>query len=452
MTEVSTQRLDAGTSEAQQRRVAGSLRAAGLRAGDRMVLAVPACAELLSAAIGAARAGIVPVMLNPALTPAEMAELIDDADPAAVVDSRAALADLLEGPPDDLAEVPRCRPMHYTSGTTGRPKGVWSGVLSDEDAVALFADEADLWGFGADDVHLVCSPLYHSAPLRFSTAVLLRGGSVVVLGRFDPAAVVDVVNTHQPTTAFMVPTHLQRLTASADGPAALDGADLSSFRLLAHAGEPCPGSLKREVMDRFPAGAVWEFYGSTEGQFTVCSPEEWLARPGTVGRARPGRRLEVEDGVIWCEAPSFAAFSYWRDDDKTASAWRGRPGGARAFSVGDLGRLDDDGYLWVDGRRDDLIISGGVNVYPAEVEAALSSVPGVVEIAVFGVADARWGQRVCAAVIGSADPEELRRRAAVSLAGYKRPKDIYVVDDLPRTGTGKVRRARVAAFLGLEPA
>ena len=134
---------------------------------------------------------------------------------------------------------------------------------------------------------------------------------------------------------------------------------------------------------------LWEFYGSTEGQFTVCSPEEWMARPGTVGRARAGRTLSVdEDGTIWCRAPHFARFSYWRDPAKTDAAWKDG-----SFSVGDLGRIDNDGYLFLDGRRDDLIISGGVNVYPAEVEAVLSEVAGVGDLAVFGLPDDRWGQR-----------------------------------------------------------
>jgi long-chain acyl-CoA synthetase len=204
--------------------------------------------------------------------------------------------------------------------------------------------------------------------------------------------------------------------------------------------------LKRQAIDAFPSGAVWEFYGSTEGQFTACSAGEWLARPGTVGRARPHRRLATDaDGTIWCDVPEYARFAYWRDPERTAQAWRGS-----AFTVGDLGRLDDDGYLFLDGRRDDLVISGGVNVYPAEVEQALAAVPGVEEVAVFGVADERWGQRVCVAVVGDVDPELVRSTAAERLAPFKRPKDVYVVASLPRTSTGKLRRGALARQLGLE--
>jgi long-chain acyl-CoA synthetase len=154
--------------------------------------------------------------------------------------------------------------------------------------------------------------------------------------------------------------------------------------------------------------------------------------------------LEVDDdGLIWCHAPAFARFEYWRDPERTKAAWRGD-----AFTVGDLGHLDD-GYLFIDSRRDDLIISGGVNVYPAEVENVLSGLAGVTDVAVFGAPDERWGQRVCAAVVGDVRPEAVVEHARTHLAAYKCPKDVYFVDDLPRTGTGKVRRSKLAGELGL---
>jgi long-chain acyl-CoA synthetase len=159
-----------------------------------------------------------------------------------------------------------------------------------------------------------------------------------------------------------------------------------------------------------------------------------------------------DDGTVWCRPPGFGKFRYWDDPAKTAAAWRDG-----FFTVGDLGRMDGDGYLYLDGRRDDLIISGGVNVYPAEVEAVLVGVPGVAELAVFGLPDDRWGQRVCAAVVpgpgggpssGGRLVEALQARATVELAGYKRPKQYVVLDELPRTATGKVQRNLIPALVG----
>jgi long-chain acyl-CoA synthetase len=150
---------------------------------------------------------------------------------------------------------------------------------------------------------------------------------------------------------------------------------------------------------------------------------------------------------VWCEAPGFARFEYWRDPEATEQAWKGN-----AFTVGDLGRLDDEGYLFLDGRRDDLVITGGVNVYPAEVEAVRSEVAGVTQVAVFGVADDDWGQRVCAAVVGTAPEGSLRAHAKDRLAPYKRPKQYFTVEDLPHTTTGKLRRGALASWLGLDPA
>jgi len=223
------------------------------------------------------------------------------------------------------------------------------------------------------------------------------------------------------------------------------------------AGAPCPTPLKQAAIEVFGEGVVWEFYGSTEGQFTACSAGEWLERPGTVGRARPQRSLSIDDdGTIWCEVPSYGRFEYWRDEHKTAASWRrAQPGSdaSGAFTAGDLGRLDGSGYLYLylDGRRDDLVVTGGVNVYPAEVEQVLAAVPGVAEVAVFGVDDERWGQRVCAAVVGDVDPSVVTAYARQYLAGYKRPKDVVVVDELPRTTTGKLQRGRVVRSAGLEP-
>lgn len=446
MVEAAVWRVTPQETDHLAQRAAGALVTAGVGRGDRIVLSVPSSPALLGAVVGALRAGIVPVVLNPSLTAAERDPIVADADPRLVITGAATLDGLLASEaaalPVDLAPVPLGRPMHYTSGTSGRPKGVWSGVMDEADALAMYEDEADTWQLGSSDVLLICSPLHHSAPVRFAVAAWLRGADVVLVSPFDAHAVAHAIEEHRPTVAFLVPSHLQRLFALPDEHAP----DLSSFRLVAHAGERCAESLKRRAIDAFGDGVVWEFYGSTEGQFTVCSPDEWLARPGTVGRARAGRTLTVDaGGQVWCHAPRWARFEYWNDAEKTAAAWRDG-----AFTVGDLGRLDGDGFLFLDGRRDDLVISGGVNVYPAEVEAVLGAAAGVREVAVFGAPDERWGQRVCAAVVGDgvrvADLEELARQR---LAPYKRPKQYLVVDDLPRTSTGKVRRSAIAEALGL---
>jgi long-chain acyl-CoA synthetase len=434
---VSVPVVRAAGNERDQRRAAAALRTAGLRPGDRLLVSAASSPALLAVVLGALRTGVVPVVLDPALPAAERAALAEDADPG--LDVGAEPERLLTGPGEaELADVPLARPMHYTSGTTGRRKGVWSGVLDGDDARALAAEEIGLWGFGPTDRHLVLSPLHHSAPLRFAVHTLLAGGEVLLPGPFDAARAARVVTAERPTTTFCVPTHLQRLLAHGD-------VDWTSFRRLVHAGAPCPEPLKRAVLAALPEGSVWEFYGSTETQFTVCSPEDWLAHPGSVGRARPGRRLETDErGQLWCAVPRWARFEYWRAPDKTAAARRGD-----LVTVGDLGRVDEDGTVWLDGRREDLVISGGVNVYPAEVEAVLDAHPDVVESAVVGVPDDEWGQRVVAAYVGAADPAELATWARERLAPAKRPKSLHPVGELPRTSTGKVRRLDLPGVLGL---
>ncbi len=410
---------------------------ADLRPGDRVALRLPGSTAYVEVVTGLLAGGVFPVPLDPRLTAAELEPILADVAPRLVVDDPAELERLHSAYPVGL---PLGRPMHVTSGTTGRPKSVFSGLLEPGAAEALVAEERDLWGFRSDDVNLVLSPIHHSAPLRFAMGTLLAGGRLIFGGRFDPGRVTRLIAAERPTTMFCVPTHLQRLFARWDD---ADVPDLSSFRLVAHAGAACPPDVKRRLLDLFPAGTTWEFYGSTEGQFTACRSEEWLARPGTVGRARPGRALAVdEDGTIWCRVPEHARFSYFGAPEKTAAAWRETLDGP-AFTVGDLGRLDDDGYLTLDGRREDLVISGGVNVYPVEVENALREHPGVDDVAVYGVPDVDWGQRVCAAVVGSATEAELTAYARQRLSPPKRPKSWRFVDDLPRTATGKVIRGRL---------
>ena len=454
--------LHTADAEDRQRRAAGALRAHGCREGDRVAFALGSSADLICAVLGAARSGLIPVLLNATLTAAERDTLADDAGATVCIFDRRALEHLVHGDDEaaELARYPLTRPMHYTSGTTGRPKGVTTGIWDDATARQVYEDEASVWHFDPKDLHLVCSPMYHTVSIRFSSCTLLAGGSIAILSRFDAATALDVLRRLRPTTAFLVPTHLQRiLQLPGLGPTER----FDSLRLLAHAGAPCPESVKRATMERAAPGVVWEFYGSTEAQYTVCSPDQWLERPGSVGRARPGRRLSIDpvdpvavdaavdaavdrSGTIWCDLPEFARFSYWGDPEATRQAWRGP-----ACTVGDLGRLDPDGYLYLTGRRHDLIISGGVNVYPAEVENVLAAVDGVREVAVFGLPDEQWGQRVCVAYVADSQAAEGALRAAASsrLAPYKRPKSYFPAPDLPHTATGKLMRRAVPGHLGL---
>ncbi len=247
---------------------------------------------------------------------------------------------------------------------------------------------------------------------------------------------------------FCVPAHLQRLFAHWDRAGV---PDLSSYRLVAHAGAPCPPAVKERLVELFPAGSTWEFYGSTEGQFTACRSEEERARPGTVGRARPGRTMSVDDdGILWCAVPGHARFSYYGAPEKTEAAWRETDHGP-AFTVGDIGRIDDDGYVFLDARREDLVISGGVNVYPTEVENVLREVDGV---------DRRRGVRRRRRQLGAAGVRGVRGHgrhgtltsyARERLAPPKRPKEYHRVDELPRTATGKVRRLDLPAVVRPRP-
>lgn len=431
--------IEPGEAEAGARRAAGWLRRRGVRPGDRVAVVGANHPRLLELTLGALRSGVVPVPVNPSLAPPERELILSDCEPALVVGDIAA-APWSDAPPAELAPVPLGRPMLYTSGTTGRRKGVWTAPLGEDDARAWAADEQELWAPQPDCVTLVCAPLFHSAPHRSATAALLAGARVMLLDRFDAEAVARALAEHPVAGTFLVPTHLRRIFALGDPPR-----PRGSGRIL-HAGEPCPEPLKRRALEWFPGGALWEFYGSTEGQFTAISPGEWLERPGSVGRARRGRRLEItgagEDGAgtVWVSAPPFARWEYWRDAGRTAEAWRGD-----LFTAGDVGRLDGDGYLSLVSRREDLIISGGVNVYPAEVERALAAHPAVSEAAAFGVPDDEWGQRVCVAVAGAVESVALERWCAGRLSPAERPKQFLVLDALPRNATGKVDRDALRA-------
>lgn len=264
---------------------------------------------------------------------------------------------------------------------------------------------------------------------------------MIVPPRFSAEAVTPLLTSA--TTTFMAPTHLQRLMEFVGAGLGEHGPLAHTLRLVAHAGAACPDRVRTWTHGAFGVDVVTEFYGSTEGQFTVCPAREWIEHPGTVGRARPGRAMRVDDdGRLWSQAPSYASFEYWGDATKTAAAWDGE-----WFTVGDYGRINQDGYVYLDGRQGDLIITGGVNVYPAEIERVLSNLPGVDTVIAFGMPDNKWGQRVCVAVVGSASKADIRDYAREQLSGPKRPKDIFLVDSLPVTHSGKVDRSAVPTLV-----
>jgi long-chain acyl-CoA synthetase len=436
-----TEVLSADIAEQWGRRVASSLRAGGVPPRAFVVIQAQNSAALLAAVYGCLRSEIATVVLSATLTTRERDRMLDGL-PYSMILRDEELASLCASPVE--MSLPwsshfGSRPVHFTSGSSGRPKGVWSGWLSAENADALAQEERDTWDLSNEDVHLVCGPFSHSAPLRFALQTLLESGSVLIPKRFDPDVVSPLVE-RVATTTFMAPIHLQRLLDAAPPRA-------SSLRLLAHAGASCPEPLRRRAIECFGIDALVEFYGSTEGQFTRCSASEWLGRPGTVGRARTNRVLRSDsENRLWCHAPHYARFEYWNDPEKTRDAWEGD-----WFTVGDLGRVDDDGYVYLEGRRSDLIITGGVNVYPAEIELTLSEVGGIEEVAVFGVDDAEWGQRVCLAYVGTANETEVIEHGAAHLAPYKRPKTVIKVRELPHTHSGKIDRVGLPTLLGDDP-
>jgi long-chain acyl-CoA synthetase len=445
----------------RQSRLAGAFKSAGLARGDRIAVLSKNRPEYLEVTIAALRAAIVPVPINALLTPPEIEYILEDSGARWLFTDRTfeQLPDLdrivtfgdayerclFEEEPVTLSDVALGRPMHYTSGTTGSPKGVWVEPYDADKGQEVSTRFRELWGLRADERHLVVSPLAHSAPHRFALRTLEAGGMVVLQPKFEAREVAAAIELFGITSAFMVPTHLERiLDLSARH-------DASSIRMLAHAGAPIREETKRRAIEFFPDGALWEFYGSTEGQATRISSEEWLRNPGSVGKPLPGGRIDVIDderneqrgrgevGEVWVHDPSGERFRYWNDDERTRQAWRGD-----SFTVGDLGYLDHDGYLFLTGRRHDTIITGGINVYPQEVERVLHQHPSVGEVVVYGVAHDEWGQEVHAAIVPAQnmpfDVELLQGWAREHLAGFKCPRRFHIVDALERTPTGKLKR------------
>lgn len=472
-----------GDLEAASNRMAHFFRAMGLVPGDRLALLLNNSVELFKIAWGAQRAGLIFTLLSTKLAPAEAAFIVEDCG-AKMVIADAAVADLaiklaalrpgvrfmsvrgvladheaLEPRLSGLPSTPiddECNgiDMLYSSGTTGRPKGILSnpppGPLAQENA--LVRRGRILYAMDADTVFLSPAPLYHAAPLRWSLAVQRFGGTVVVMERFDPAAALRAIEQYRVTHAQWVPTHFIRMLRLPSE--VRDAADLSSLRAVFHAAAPCPVPIKRAMIDWW-GPIVHEFYSSTEGiGSTAISSSEWLAHPGSVGRPFESEaRIVGEDGTILppdeeglIQMRCAARFSYHGDPVATARAYT-EDGFA---TVGDVGRMDKDGYLYLTDRRAHLIISGGVNIYPQEVEDALNAHPKVADAAVIGAPDDEMGEAVIAVVqpgTGIAGGDDL----ALELTSFLRerishvkvPRRIDFVVELPREDSGKLFKRKI---------
>jgi long-chain acyl-CoA synthetase len=288
---------------------------------------------------------------------------------------------------------------------------------------------------------------------------LAVGASVVVMPRWDAEEALAIIERERVTSTHMVPANFQRILALP--PEVRDCYDLSSLRLVLHAAAPCPVPLKRAFMDFVGAEKVWEYYGASEGGGTVISPQEWLEHPGSVGRPFPGNEFVILDddgnelgtgevGTVWVK-PAGSSFEYHNDAEKTAASHRDG-----FFSVGDAGYLDEDGYLYLADRKSDMVITGGVNVYPREIEECLLTNSEVVDCAVLGLPDDEWGEVLYAIVQrtpGSAlDEDGVVAYVREHLADYKRPRVVELVDELPRDPNGKVRKPKLReAWLARNP-
>ncbi len=469
-------------------RLAEMFRARGLVPGDHVAVMLENCLEYFEIFWGTLRAGLYLTPVNWHLTPEEAGYIVEDCGAKAFLASTtlvAAVADLdqyldavelrisvgdgdLAGfepyaevigahAPDRPEDEPEGSLMFYSSGTTGRPKGIKPPLSGEQFGTSpgmIVALIQGVWGFDEDTVYLCPAPLYHAAPLGWSTAVQRLGGTVVVMERFDPAEALALIERHRVTHAQFVPTHFIRMLKL--DPDQRNGHDLSSLAVAVHAAAPCPVEVKERMLEWW-GPIIHEFYAGSEGNgFTAVGPEDWLAHKGTVGvplfgvihiLEEEGQELATgEVGEIWFESPT--TFEYHNDAAKTAGAFNDRGWS----SLGDIGYLDDDGFLYLTDRVAHMIISGGVNIYPQEIEDLLALHPAVEDLAVIGVPDADMGEQVKAVVqlADARDPnaalaDELIAYCREHLASFKCPRTVDFVDSLPRMPTGKLMKRELRA-------
>ena len=463
---------------ARARRVANALAGLGVKTNDRVAVMAHNSIELLEITAGLSKLFALSVLLNYRLREHEVAYILNDsganvviAGPelvAVVEKARAEVTgdvtyiaigdelpagwlryeDLLAAAGEDLpaSESRLGSSMSYTSGTTGKPKGAYRprGLQVNEIIPAILAFE-----LAESDVHLLAGPYYHSAPSAFTSLHAILGSTIVIQPKYDPVEALELIDRHKVTTTFMAPTLLQRLV---DVPGEVFSRyDVSSLRSIILGGAPCPYVLKVRAIERF-GEHIWEFYGATETAFvTILRPEDQLRKPGSCGKAGPGQEIrlldaagnEVPDGTpgeMWSRYSSLA--EYYNKPEATARSMRDG-----FFSVGDIAYRDEEGYYYICDRKIDMIISGGANIYPAEIEALLAAHPAVADVAVIGVPDSLWGESVKAVIElrpgGSATADELIAFCGERLADYKRPRSVDFIVEMPRNPAGKLLKTQI---------
>ncbi len=474
--------------DAEANQLARAWRARGLVAGDAVAAMISNRAEFATVLAAAQRTGLRFTPINWHLTAEEAAYIVDDCEAKTfVADARFArvAADAAEQAAgattlfsvggqidgfddfdavlaaesgDALADPVLGSTMLYTSGTTGRPKGVHRDAAAVRAAAASAPSRQSalppIGQVAETSMHLCTGPLYHAAPLAFSMAAPAAVGvGIVLMDGWSAEEALRLIAEHRITHSHMVPTMFHRLLSLPDE--VRDAADTSSLVYVWHGAAPCPVAVKQRMIDWW-GPVLLEYYAATEGTGTFVDSIEWQTRPGTVGRVPVEDHIKIldvdgeelppgETGSIYLRSPKGGGFAYFKDPDKTMGTYRGE-----YFTLGDVGHLDDDGYLFLTDRSVDLIISGGVNVYPAEVEGELLAHPAVGDAAVIGIPDDDWGESVLAVVElrnGAEGNEQLAadiiEHCRSHLAHFKCPRRIEFVDRLPRADNGKLYKRRI---------